>query len=367
MILGIVGLPNCGKTALFNALTGGSADVASYAQSGAEPNVGTVKVPDFRVDRLSEIFKPKKTIHATVEVIDLPGLPRGSVADGARVTDFLKRARDVDALVHVVRAFTDESVPHPSGSVDPVRDLQDLETELMLSDLGIIEKRLERLDAALKKGVERARHEAEQKTLFRFREALEDEQPLRALSISADEEKIIRGYRFLTLLPVIVVLNIHEGAFGSSETDARLGKVRELCSGATSTRAVVLSAKIEMEMAQLPQEEAKLFLEDLGIEVSAMELLIRTCYDLLGLISFLTVGEDEVRAWTIRSDTPAVRAAGVIHSDIERGFIKAEVIGYDAFIEAGSLAGGREKGTLRLEGKEYTVADGDIINFKFNV
>ncbi len=366
MILGIVGLPNCGKTALFNALTGGSAEVAPYAQSGAEPNVGTVKVPDSRVDSLSGIFKPKKTVHATVEVVDLPGLPRGSVADGARVTDFLKRAREVDALVHVVRAFADEGVAHPSGSVDPLRDFQDLETELMLSDLGIIEKRLERLDGALKKGVERARHGAEQKTLMGFRQALEEEQPLRAVSVTPDEEKMIRGYRFLTRLPVVVVLNIHEGAFGSAETEAWLGRVRDRCPGAT-TRAVVLSAKIEMEIAQLPREEAKLFLEDLGIEVSAMELLIRTCYELLGLISFLTVGDDEVRAWTLHRGTAAVRAAGVIHSDMERGFIKAEVIGYDAFMEAGSFTAARERGTLRLEGKDYPVADGDIINFKFNV
>ncbi len=366
MILGIVGLPNCGKTALFNALTDGSAEVAVYAQSGAEPNVGTVKVPDIRVDRLREIFKPKKAIYATVEVIDLPGLPRGSLAEGARVTDFLKRAREVDALVHVVRAFADERVAHPAGTVDPLRDLQDLETELLLSDLAIIERRLERIDGALKKGVERASHEAEQRTLLRFRQVLEDGQPLRALSVSSEEEKMIRGYRFVTLLPVIVVLNIHEGALGADETGALLGQARELFCG-PSVRTVVLSAKIEMEMAQLPRDEAEVFLEDLRIEVSAMELLIRTCYDLLGLISFITVGDDEVRAWTIRHGTPAVRAAGAIHSDMERGFIKAEVIGYDAFMAAGSLAGAREKGTLRLEGKEYTVADGDIINFKFNV
>lgn len=366
MIIGIVGLPNCGKTTLFNALTGGDAEALPYAQTGAEPNVGMVKVPDHRVDRLSEIYEPKKTTYAVVEYIDLPGLPRGSVSEGARVAEFLKRAREVDALVHVVRSFEDPSVPHPAGSVDPLRDIQDLEVELMLSDLGIIEKRLERIEAALKKGVERNKHEAEKQVLERFREALEAETPLRELPMGADEERMTRGYRFLTLQPEIVVLNIGEDLLGSPEAETLSARARKIIAG-DRTRVGCVCAKIEMEIGRLALDEARPFMEDLGITESAMERLIHGCYDLLGMISFLTVGKDEVRAWTIPKGTSAVQAAGVIHSDIARGFIKAEVISSEDFMEAGSMAGAREKGTLRLEGKEYTVLDGDIVHFKFNV
>ncbi|NOY52438.1 MAG: redox-regulated ATPase YchF [Deltaproteobacteria bacterium] len=366
MIIGIVGLPNCGKTTLFNALTKGEAETAPYHQAGAEANIGIVKVPDARVDRLSEIFKPKKTTHATVEFVDLPGLPRGSVAEGTKVTDFLKRAREVDALVHVVRAFEDDTVPHPAGSVDPLRDVEDLEVELILSDLAIIEKRLERVEAALKKGVEKGKHEKEKAILDRFRTALEEEKPLRNIVIEEAEEKLIRGYRFLTLQPLIIVLNVGEGEIGSEKADLLAKDVASRFPGEKS-RVELLSAKIEMEMGQLPADEATLFMEDLGLTESAMERLIHTCYDLLGRISFLTAGEDEVRAWTIPKETPAVQAAGAIHSDIERGFIKAEAITFNDFIAVGSFAKAREAGTLRLEGRDYIVRDGEIVHFKFNV
>ena len=365
MIIGIVGLPNCGKTTLFNALIRGNAEIAPYAQTGAEPNQGIVKVPDVRVDRLCEIYKPKKITHASVEYIDLPGLPRGSVAEGTRVTEFLRRAREVDALVHVVRAFADEAVPHAAGSIDPVRDVQDLEVELMLSDLGIIEKRLERIEAAIKKGIDKNKNETEKKILDRFREALEEETPLRDLTVNPEEEKLTRGYRFLTLQPQIIVLNVGESDLGApGETDL----VEQITAAVgAKARIEVVCAKIEMEIGQLSAEEATLFMEDLGIGESALQRLIHACYERLGLISFLTVGEDEVRAWTIPKATTALRAAGAIHSDIERGFIKAEVISFDDLVESGSMASAREKGTLRLEGKEYTVRDGDIVHFKFNV
>jgi GTP-binding protein YchF len=365
MIAGIVGLPNCGKTTLFNALTRGNAEVAAYAQTGAEPNIGMVKVPDNRVDRLSDIYKPKKTSHATVEYIDLPGLPRGSVAEGAKVTEFLRRAREVDALVHVVRSFEDSAVPHPAGSVDSVRDVQDLEVELMLSDLSIIEKRLERIEAAIKKGVDREKNMAEQKVLDRFRETLEEEKPLRDLTVSTDEEKLVRGYRFLTLQPQIIVLNVGEQTLGSAELETLSDNIRKAVGETAHVETVC--ARIEMEIGQLSSEEAQLFMEDLNIKASALERLIHACYERLGMISFFTVGEDEVRAWTVMKGISAVRAAGVIHSDIERGFIKAEVVSFDDFMSAGSMANARDHGTLRLEGKEYLVRDGDIIHFKFNV
>lgn len=365
MIIGIVGLPNCGKTTLFNALTRGHAEVAPYAQTGAEPNLGMVKVPDARVDRLGEIYKPKKITHASVEYIDLPGLPQGSVAEGAKVTNFLRRAREVDALVHVVRAFADDTVPHPAGSVDPLRDVQDVEVEFMLSDLGIIEKRLERIEGAIKKGVDRSKNEAEKKILEHFRQALEGETPLRDLAVTPEEEKTVRGYRFLTLQPQIIVLNVGESDLGSHRPAAIVEKIRGAMGA--EARIEVVCANIEMEIGQLSPEEAALFMEDLGIRESALQRLIHACYERLGLISFLTIGDDEVRAWTIPKETPAVRAAGAIHSDIERGFIKAEVIAFHDLVESGSMANAREKGILRLEGKEYTVHDGDIVRFKFNV
>lgn len=366
MIIGIVGLPNCGKTTLFNAITHGKAEVTPYAQTGAEPNVGIAKVPDARIDSLSTIFKPKKITYAVVEYVDLPGLPRGSVAEGGKVTDFLKRAREVDALVHVVRAFEDSSVPHPADSVDPLRDVQDLELEIMLSDLGIIEKRLERIEAELKKGLSREKNEIEKAILVKFREALESEKPLRDLSVTPDEERIVRGYRFLTLQPLIIMLNIGESKIGTDDSAELASKISSKFPG-EKARVEVMCSKIEMEIGELPPEEAQIFMDDLGLKESAMDRLIHTCYDLLGLISFLTVGEDEVRAWTIKKGSTAVRAASAIHSDIERGFIKGEVVSYNDFIEAGSIANARSKGTFRLEGKEYIVKDGDIINFKFNV
>ena len=366
MIIGIVGLPNCGKTTLFNALTRGNAEVASHAQIGTEPNVGAAIVPDPRIDRLSEIFNPKKTTYVSVQYIDLPGLPRGSVAEGAKVTEFLSRAREVDALVHVVRAFEDAAVPHPSGSVDTMRDLQDLEMELMLSDLGIIEKRLERIEADLKKGIERQKREIEKNIFTRFKEALETEKPLRNLGVTPEEERLMRGYRFLTLQPMIVVLNISEDLIGSPDAQDLAARVNEKFHS-NKTRIETVCAKVEMEIGELSGNDARLFMDDIGIKERAMDKLINTCYELLGLISFLTVGEDEVRAWTVSRGSSAARAGGAIHSDIERGFIKAEVVSYNDFIKAGSLAQARSKGTFRLEGKEYMVNDGDIVNFKFNV
>ncbi|OGL48055.1 MAG: redox-regulated ATPase YchF [Candidatus Schekmanbacteria bacterium RIFCSPHIGHO2_02_FULL_38_11] len=366
MIIGIVGLPNCGKTALFNAITRGDAEVASYAQTMAEPNVGVAFVPDKRIDRLCEVFKPQKTTYASVKYIDMPGLQKGSLSEGTKITEFLARAREVDALVHVVRVFEDASVQNPAGSIDPLRDAKDLELEFILSDLSIIEKRLERIEADLKKGIERQKREIEKQLLSGFKEILEKETPMRNINVKPEDEKLIRGYQFLTLKPMVVVLNIHENHINSDETEKLSAHIRKNFSGEMD-RTVAVCAKTEMEISQLPVEESQMFMDELGIKESAMSKLINACYDILGLISFLTVGEDEVRAWTIKKGSNACNAGGVIHSDIERGFIKAEVISYEDFMEAGSISNARSKGTFRLESRNYVVSDGDIINFKFNV
>jgi len=366
MNIGILGLPNCGKTSLFNALSGAEAEVTPYAMTDADVNVAVLKVYDGRVEKLSEIFKPQKTIYATIECLDLPGLPRGSVAEGTKITEFLARAREVDALFHVARAFNDESVPHPSGSVDAYRDEADLSAEILLSDLMIIEKRIERIEKDLKKGENRQLLEKEKELMIRFKDSLEKDIPIRELDITPDEEKTIRGYRFLTQKPQIVVLNVDEDKINAGDTENFRKKLSEKYSG-KNLSVVEASARIEMELNSMPEEDAALFLDELNIKESAKDRIISACYGLLGLISFLTVGEDEVRAWTIPAGTSAVDAAGVIHSDISRGFIKAEVVSYDDFIKEGSMAEVKKKGSFRLEGRNYEVRDGDIINFKFNV
>ncbi len=357
MKIAIAGLSNSGKTTIFNALTGLSVETTVYPTTGGEPHYGVVKVPDSRVDRLTGIFKPKKTTHSTVQYIDYIGLTKGDAKQNRSVLEFLK---DSDALVHVVRGFADESVVHPLGGVDPLRDANVLRAELILGDLELVERRLESIGQMGKKG--KKPDEAERAALVRCREALENETPLRDAGLSKDDLSAMRHLQFMTLKPEIIVLNISEGDIGSEKTAEAEGKLRE-----SKCPVVALSGKVEMEIAELPPEERKAFLEDLGIAEPALDRLIRISYEHVGLISFLTVGEDEVRAWAIRRGTDAVNAAGKVHSDIQRGFIRAEVVSYEDFIAAGSMHAAREKGTLRLEGKTYVVRDGDIINFRFNV
>lgn len=366
MNIGILGLPNCGKTSLFNALSGAVAEVTPYAMTDADVNVAVLKVYDSRIEKLSGIFKPQKTIYASIECLDLPGLPRGSVAENSNISGFLARAREVDAILHLVRSFHDESVPHPSGSVDALRDESDLSAEILLSDLMIIEKRIERLGKELKKGDNLQLLEREKDILIKFKESLENDVPIRELNITPDEDKIIRGYRFLTQKPQVIALNVGEDRIGSDDKENFRKKLMEKYSD-KKIFVVETSAKVEMELGILSEEDASLFLEGLNISEFAKDRIINACYSLLGLISFITVGEDEVRAWTIPSGTTAVDAAGVIHSDISRGFIKAEVVSYDDFMRDGSMAEAKKKGSFRLEGRNYEVQDGDIINFKFNV
>lgn len=364
MKLGIVGLPNAGKTTLFNALTGQEMETAVYPGApAAEPHIGAVKVPDRRLVSLTGIFKPKKTVHADVMCADITGFAKG-ISSGSHKAELFNQTWDCEALTHVVRAFEDPSVIHPENTIDPVRDAALLELELIFHDLELAETRLERIAQDEKKGIA-AGKAGEKEVLEKCRTHLEYEKPLRNLELSAEELKRIGSLQFVSLKPELVVLNVSEEQIGSEEAAKTLKELSDCFEKDVLTFS--LSGKIEMEISRLSPEEAALFLEDLGIAEPALSLVIREAYELLGLISFFTVGEDEVRAWTIRAGTPAVRAAGKIHSDMERGFIKAEVIGYDDFMAAGSMAAAREQALLRLEGKDYVVRDGDIITFRFNV
>ncbi len=365
MNVAIIGLSNSGKTAVFNALTGFNRETTAYPTVTGEAHHGAVRVPDARIARLAEIYKPKKITYATVEYVDYIGLTKGDRAQNRKVFDLI---RDADAIVHVVRGFRDEAVSHPLNEINPIQDLETVEFELMLGDLEFIEKRLERMEEAVKKG--KKPNEQERRLLLKCKEALEKEIPLRNVSFDEDEQKVMKPLQFISTKPEVVVLNIGEEDL---DTDTAVNLQREAerffadrgISG--MTKVITLCGKIEMEIAQLSADEAKAFLDDLGIKEPALNRLIHVSYDLLGLISFLTVGEDEVRGWTITRGASAQKAAGKVHSDIERGFIRAEVIGYDEFIAVGTMAAARDKGLLRVEGKTYEVKDGDIINFRFNV
>lgn len=379
MKLAIIGLSNCGKTTVFNALTGQNLETTIYPTVSGEPHFGVVRVPDGRVDRLAEIYKPKKIAHAAVEYIDYIGLTKGDVEQNRKVFDLIK---DADAIVHVVRAFEDDTVSHPLNEVNPMRDVETVELELIFGDLEFVEKRLARMEEGARRG--KKPNEEEKRLLLKCKDTLEKEVPLRNIVFTEEEERAMKPLQFISIKPEVVVLNIGEGDLNSDkakfiqEEAARyfegglhppIPPLARGGEGGSVTRYSLLSlcGKIEMEIAQLSPDEANAFLDDLGIKEPALDKLIHVSYDLLGLISFLTVGEDEVRAWTIKKGTTAHRAAGKIHSDIERGFIRAEVIHYDDFIACGSMAAAREKGLLRLEGKTSEVKDGDIINFRFNV
>ncbi len=361
MEIGIVGLPLSGKTTFFNLLTRSEAETG-FAAGKKKVNMGVSRVPDPRVDRLSAIWQPKKTTHATIRYVDVAGVEKGAGNEGLP-GEILGHLKNTDALLVVVRAFENDQVPHPDGSLDPLRDLDNLAGEFLLSDLIIVENRLERVAKQMKGKVEKALEE-ERRVLERCREALEAERPLRALDLSPAEERTIRGFQFLTLKPLIIALNV--GEEDVSRAEGLLAPVAERWTS-DSVATTHLCATIEQEISELGPEDARAFLEDLGLEGSATDRIIRTSYDLLGLISFFTMGEDECRAWTVRLGTRAPQAAGTIHTDLERGFIRAEVVRYDDFMKAGSLAACREKGLLHVEGKEYVVRDGDILNIRFNV
>ncbi len=361
MKIAITGLANSGKTTIFNALTGMDLETTIYATIVPEPHHGVVKVPDARIDRLSEIYRPKKTTFATVEYIDYIGLTKGDMEQNRKVFDLIK---DVEAVVHVIRGFEDDQVVHPLGGIDPKRDAETVELEMIFGDLELVDKRLERMEQGTKRG--KKPDEAEKKLLLKCKEVLEGERPLRDVEFSEEEQKAMSHLQFMSIKPLVVVVNVGEKDMNTEKTAGTMALLQSLFPG-KGVRVLSLCGKIEMEIAQLPKEEAAAFLDDLGIKEPALNKLIHVSYDLLGLISFLTSGEDEVRAWTIRKGMNAQKAAGKIHSDIERGFIRAEVISFDDFIVLGSMSAARDKGLLRLEGKTYEVRDGDIINFRFNV
>ena len=366
MQIAIVGLAASGKTTVFNTLTRGHAETGGYG--ALTLNVGVVKVPDARLDRLAHIFKPKKVVHADVTYVDLPAPPpssEGHVGTEELPAEHLARLRESDALLHVVRAFDDPSVPHPDGAVDPARDLERLDLEFILADLSMVDRRLERLATSGRHGTpaERESNEREEVILRRLKTELEAGRPIRDAGMSDDEAKAVRGFRFLTEKPVLVLLNVGEGQLAAAgELGGRIG------AGYDHQHAMVdhLSAKIEMELGELEPDDAAAFMAELGIAESGLERVIRLSYRLLGLISFLTAGPDEVRAWPIPDGSTAVDAAGAIHTDLANGFIRAETVSYEDLVSLGSTAEARKAGRLRSEGKTYRVADGDVIEILFS-
>ena len=352
---GLVGLPSSGKSTLFQLLT--SAREAARTHGKVEANVGVSRVPDARLDRLSELFQPKKHTPATVEFADMAA-GRGDAVSLLDVVAY----RNADALLHVVRAFSDPSVPHPKETVDAVRDARLIEDELILADLGAVERRLERLEKDLKKNPS-PDLKREQELLIQGRAQLDGGRALRTLGLSLDDTRRLRGFQFLSAKPLLVVINLDENDVASADRAAEKTGLTDFLRD-THAHGVGVCAKIELEIAQLDAADSAAFLADLGLRESGLDRVIRAAYDLLGYISFFTVGEDECRAWSIPRHTPAPEAAGAIHSDIQRGFIRAEVVHCDTLLQRGSLAACRDHGELRLEGKEYVVVDGDVINFR---
>jgi GTP-binding protein YchF len=348
----IIGLPMVGKTSLFTILTG----VHQETRIGSTAaRTGVAKVPDSRLEALARLFEPNKTTHATVEYVDMPSISKENLRDPGYVASL----RVVDAFAHVLRLFADETVPHEKGSVDPVRDLEDVETELILSDFVVVEKRMERLDKDRKK-IKNPEFDREFELLQRCKTLLEDNKPLRELVIDADDEKRIRGFQFLSQKPMLYVLNLGEADAGKLHDREREFQEGPLA-GRAHTAVTAVCGKIEAELAELPREEQQDYLSSYGLRESGLERLISATYSLLGLMSFLTAGEDECRAWTIPMNSTAVKAAGAIHSDFEKKFIRAEVVNWKTMIDLGGYSGARDKGQLRLEGKEYIVKDGDVL------
>ena len=363
--VGIVGLPNVGKSTLFNAITKAGAEAANFPFCTIEPNVGVVAVPDPRLNVLHELYKSKKTTPATVRFVDIAGLVKGASKGEGLGNKFLEHIRQVDAVAHVVRCFVDPNITHVEGGIDPLRDIDIIQTELCLADLEIVEKRIMKLAKTAKSGNKEAKVEDE--ILRRIKAALDEGTPARQVDLSEDDLEIIKEMNLLTLKPTLYVTNVAEDEVAMAyDENPYVQQVKEYAAK-EGAEVVAISAKVESEIAELDEDEAKAFLEDLGETESGLDRLIKAAFDLLGLQTFLTAGPDECRAWTIVKGTTAPKAAGKIHTDFERGFIRAEIVNYDDLIAAGSVAAAREKGQVRVEGKDYVMQDGDVVNFRFNV
>ncbi|EQB89140.1 GTP-binding protein YchF [Clostridium punense] len=365
MKLGIVGLPNVGKSTLFNAITQAGAESANYPFCTIEPNVGVVSVPDNRLDVLQEIYNSKKKVYTAIEFYDIAGLVRGASKGEGLGNKFLSHIREVASIVHVVRCFHDENIVHVEGSVDPIRDIETINLELIFSDLEVLDRRMEKALKLVRSGDKTAK--AEYELMERIKKHLEDNKPVRTLELTEDENIFVKSLFLITSKPVLYACNVSEEDLMSGNAENDLVKKVKSYAKDENSGVIIVCAKLEEELSTLSDEEKKDLLGEYGLSESGLDQLIRESYTLLGLMSFLTAGVQEVRAWTIKIGTKAPEAAGKIHSDIERGFIRAEIVSYDKLVECGSEASAKEKGCYRLEGKEYIMQDGDVVNFRFNV
>ncbi len=363
MKIGIVGLPNVGKSTMFNAITNAGAECANYPFCTIEPNVGVVPVPDERLDALTKMYNPEKTTHAVIEFVDIAGLVKGASKGEGLGNKFLSHIREVDSIVEVVRCFDDPNIVHVDGSIDPLRDIETINLELIFADIETVDKRLDRARKQLKAD---KKVQVEIDLFEKIKKTLEEGKSARTLDLNEDEKELLKDTYLLTLKPILYIANVSEDGLENADTNPYVLKVKEYAKN-ENAGVIPLCVKIEEELSGLEPEDKKEMLEALGLEESGLDKVIKASYDLLGLMSFLTAGEPEVRAWTIKKGTKAPAAAGKIHSDIERGFIRAEVVSYDDLIREGSMNAVREKGLLRSEGKEYIMQDGDIVLFRFNV